>query len=348
MPRPRLVLCALPAAMVLLGTEAARADDQACPPLVIEASSSIGVRWPELVPSARAALSQRENIDRCARVRLLSAKDAIGVEVALTDGRVALRSVAGPEDVVPTLEALLLLPGHEEHSTAAREDAPPEAPAPESSASSAPEPRPARDRRVSVNGRPRAAKEDVAASPQPQNAVRVELSAATGARFGDGQASLGLGLLSFLELSGWLVGFEGRIDRYHLLEVTRPVSSSLASPPPESVSGALELGVLVGRRVPLGSLAFDVVLGPAAALQGTSTVQTQAGADSSQQSSSSTVPRLLVMSRLTWGSHAIFRGFIGIDGEAGAARSSGAEMPSAPRLPRWTLGLALGATVGSP
>ncbi len=346
MSRPQMVLPALLAAAVVVSAESARADDATCPPLVIEAAGTIGARWPELVPSARAALSQRENIDRCAHVRLVSGKDAISVEVALADGRVALRAVAGPEDVVPTLEALLLLPGHDERSMPARKDAAVETPEPERAASTATPP--PRAPRVTVNSRPLPAKADVAPGPRQNNAVRVELSAATGARVGDGQAGLGIGLLSFLELSGWLVGFEGRLDRYQLLGVTRAVSSPVTEPPPEDVSGALELGVLLGRRIPVGSLAFDVVLGPAAALQGTSTVETQSGAAPSRRSSSSTVPRLLVMSRLTWASHSILRGFVGIDGEAGPARAAGADMPSAPRLPRWTVGLALGATVGSP
>src|SRR5690349_5982710 len=116
MSLPATVLRVLTVALVLLEAESARAAERACPRLVIEAASSVGARWPELVPAARAQLEQRENLDRCARVTLVAEKDAIDVEVTLADGRVARRSVSAPEDVVPTLEALLLIPGRDARS----------------------------------------------------------------------------------------------------------------------------------------------------------------------------------------------------------------------------------------
>ena len=43
------------------------------------------------------------------------------------------------------------------------------------------------------------------------------------------------------------------------------------------------------------------------------------------------------------------RTFVGVDGEFGQRRAPGAELPlDAPRLPRWTVGITLGATVGTP
>jgi hypothetical protein len=177
--------------------------------------------------------------------------------------------------------------------------------------------------------------------------LRVELSVATGARVGDGQTSLGLGALSFLDLSGWLVGFEGRFDRYQKVGDQKSATPNDAQGPPDGASAALELAVLGGRRVRLGSVALDFLVGPAAALQGTSTSQVQTQAGTRTQSSSSTVPRLLAAFRLNLAASATLHPFVGLDGELGPARAGDDAPPGAPRLPIWTLGLALGATVGT-
>ena len=160
-----------------------------------------------------------------------------------------------------------------------------------------------------------------APSPGSSTHLGIELSALAGARIGDGQTSVGLGAVSFLDVSGWLVGFEGRVDRYRRV-------------PDDHSGGALELALLGGRRFRFQNLSLDVVVGPAAALQGTTTF-------------SSTVTRLLLASRLNFPAHSSWRTFVGLDGEVGPTRAGDADLPGAPRLPLWTLGLALGATVGT-
>jgi hypothetical protein len=66
-------------------------------------------------------------------------------------------------------------------------------------------------------------------------------------------------------------------------------------------------------------------------------------------STSSTAPRLLLGARVSFGVLSTLHTFVGIDGELGPARAGdGENVPGAPRLPVWTLGLALGATVGTP
>ena len=175
--------------------------------------------------------------------------------------------------------------------------------------------------------------------------IRADLASSfpviTGARIGDGQASVGFGVLSFLDIADWLVGFEGRADRYQML------TGEFSGP-------ALELAALVGRRFRFQTLALDLTAGPAAALQGTATYQTMTATKSYQtmsvtKSSSSVAPRLLLGARLTFNSLSTLRTFVGVDGELGPARAPGAEVdvPDAPRLPLWTLGLALGASVGT-
>jgi hypothetical protein len=182
--------------------------------------------------------------------------------------------------------------------------------------------------------------------------LRIELSVATGARIGDGQTSIGIGALSFLELSGWLVGFDGRLDRYQRLATSNDTQG------PGRVSSALELALLGGRRVRLNGLAFDFLLGPAAALGSATTsqsavaaampsAQTQMPGATVTHSSPSTVPRLLLACRLNFAALSTLRTFVSLEGEFGPARADGNDLPSAPRLPVWTLGLALGATVGT-
>ncbi|HEY8087048.1 MAG TPA: hypothetical protein VIF09_04365, partial [Polyangiaceae bacterium] len=166
--------------------------------------------------------------------------------------------------------------------------------------------------------------------------LRIELSAITDARIGDGQRSLGLGATSFLDVAGWLVGFEGRADRYWQLEGGRD-------------SASLELAVLGGRRFRFGDMSLDLSAGPAVALRGTAsaTVVTPTGATTSQ-SNEGPVPRFHLGARLHFAAHSTVRPFVGIDGDFGPPRPLGVEPTFyAPDLPVWTAGLALGATVGT-
>jgi hypothetical protein len=60
-----------------------------------------------------------------------------------------------------------------------------------------------------------------------------------------------------------------------------------------------------------------------------------------------TVPRALLGAHLIFGARSSFRTFIGVDGEFGPANAPGDNPSSESRLPVWTVGLALGATVGT-
>ena len=174
--------------------------------------------------------------------------------------------------------------------------------------------------------------------PSSPDGLRVELSVGTGARIGDGQTSVGLGAFSFLDFEGWLAGFEGRLDRYQKIGGG-------------SDAAALELAALGGRRLRLQTVSLDFHAGPAVVLQGTATNVTQNEPDgpSVSESSSSTVVRLLCGARLNFAARSTRRTFVGVAGEFGPERAPGADLPrDAPRLPLWTLGLAVGATVGTP
>jgi hypothetical protein len=323
---------------VLAGTfamfcaRAAFAGDPSCTAMAIEADTAVRTRWPGLLDHVREALGGRDDVDPCSTVALTLRDGAIGVEVALPDGRSARRSVPRSEDVVPTLEALLIVP--EASRAPAGSSTPPASPA--SAPSTASETRPPDARPSRTASTPVPPREASAFMPlQRPSHLRIELSAATGVRVGDGQAGVGIGVLSFLDLSGWLLGFSGRLDRYRVLAGA-------------DSSGALELALLGGRRVWFRTMALDLAAGPAVALGGTTTYSSQSNGNDVSASATNTVPRLLLEVRLAFSALSTVHPFVGLDGDFGPARSPDAGQLNAPRLPVWTLGLALGATVGTP
>src|SRR5262245_6656917 len=92
----------------MAGTRSASAADHACAELAIEADHGLRASWPQAIQELRGALLERDDIDACARVRLVRRHAAFDVEVVLPDGRSATRTVTAREDVLPTLHALLV------------------------------------------------------------------------------------------------------------------------------------------------------------------------------------------------------------------------------------------------
>src|SRR3954469_4221340 len=100
-------------AVLALGPRPTRAAERGCPAIAIEPDSAFRARFPDLLGRIQSELAARADIDACAHVALRCAHDAdIDVSVTLPDGRSASRSVARREDVMPTLQALLLVPDH--------------------------------------------------------------------------------------------------------------------------------------------------------------------------------------------------------------------------------------------
>lgn len=336
---PRLVsLCGL---LWAITPRAALAADRACAALAIESDAALRERWPDLIPRIRDDLRARDDLDACAHVSLsLRADAAIGVTVALPDGRSASRTVQRLDDVSPTLQALLLVP----------EPAQAESPEPARAESV-----PSGTRTLTKGSRrtrtpartpaqPTAEGREVldSVSTDSGTGLGIELSVVTGARIGDGQASFGLGALSFLDFSGWLLGFGGRADAY------RPLSGGPSD-------AALELGVLLGKRLRFPTVTLDVVAGPGVAIKGEMSgrevlaveMPAERPAEPPPESSSGPVPRLLAGARLGFSPDSILRTFVGIEAAFGPARAEGSPSPDSPSLPNWTLGLALGATLGT-
>lgn len=319
---------ALVAIHCLLGECAALAADRSCSPMVIVVDAPARARWPDLPFRMHEIFDSRKDIDACASVQLRLKDAVIAVEVVLPDGRVASRSASRREDLVPVLESLLIVPQHDPAGTSEPEPAP-AAPTPDRTA---PTPPPsvvpdAGGSRVHERGEPGGS------APDAPGRLRAELSVEAEARTGDGQHGVGLGVLSFLEVAPWLAGFAGRVDRYE------------AGPSPPMI--ALELGVLGGRRFRFGMFALDVLAGAALAVQ-RSTMVTEVGPmqPPTSRTTSHAAPRALFGSWLHFSPRSTLSPFVGIDGDVGFSRAE--TSTDDPELPTFTVGLAVGATVGTP
>jgi len=329
----------------ILAARPALAADRSCPSLAVEIDANARARWPELLERVRDALGARGDVDTCAHVRLSVLDASITVAVVLPDGRSAARTVSRPVDVVPTLEALLLVPERQAPASLEVATTPtPEAPT-QGKLPRGPRALPAFESVGTRVGGPPASDRDVSRAPAGvPSRLRVELSVAAGARVGDGQTSVGVGALSFLDIAGWLGGFEGRFDRYR----TTPGPEDRA---PRDAP-ALELAILAGRRLRFGTLALDLIGGPGLALRGgTSTSVMEVSGMTGQpmilkSGTSQNSPRLLLGARLNLGAGAVFHTFVGVDGDFGPVPAAD-PMSDVPRLPAWTVGLSAGATVGT-
>jgi hypothetical protein len=330
-PMAALVL----AGVVCAGPPSSFAAELGCPAAPVEMERLVTARWPDLPARLSDALEGRSDIDGCARIAIrldtrAIAPTAIVVEVVLRDGRSAWRSVSRAEDVIPTLEALLLLP--EAHPTSPHAEA-------VAAVAGTDHVHPLDSRRGSATVE-LAAAEPVAPVRQPGR-FRIELSLVAGARMGDGQTGVGLGVLTFFDVRGWLLGFEGAGHHYRGAEgVSAPV--------------VLELAVLVGRRFRLSTTALDLTAGPAVALNevgGSVAVQADGmSAGSAPPERGGLHARLVCGTRLSFRSGSLVRPFVGVDGEL-ALESSPATTSSSPGeagLPAWTAGVVVGVTVGTP
>jgi hypothetical protein len=331
--RAQTILPGLTAILGMLSTPSLVAAKPTCLSVAVEADPVVRGRWPELTTDLREALDGRSDLDACALIQVKSVEGSIAVEVSLPDGRSASRHVKHREDVVPTIEALLLLPRASEPAI----ESPVEAPAP-----------PAARPTLVVDARQVAspAIEAQSSTPPPgapPSRLRIELSITLSAHVGDGQKAAGVGAMSLLDIAGWLVGFDGRADRY---------DGTGSAPAP---MGALEIGVLGGRRFRSRDLAFDLVAGPALALRGGSgstvaPVQSGSMMNTVMQSSSreALVPRLRLGGRLTFRARSVVRTFLGVDGEVGDVGPIGpGPLGETHGLPAWTVGLAVGVAVGT-
>jgi hypothetical protein len=313
----------------------ALAAERDCAGMIVRTDAGIRGHWPDSIDRIESELSGRADIDPCVHVDLrIEGNAVVTVSVTLPDGRTASRAVTERDDLIPTLQGLLLLP------------VPVPDPSPPAPAAALP-PDPASPHRTAFIAETRRTERDELPVTTAARSLGVEISLITGARMGDGQLGIGAGALSFIELNAWLLGFEGRADSYR----------ALAGGDAETV---LELAVLAGRRFDLGSVALDLSAGPGVAIKGVSSSKDEIQHVNERTETPTEIPppvpasdarsapvaRLLLGARLGFGPRSFFRTFVGIDGEVGPALASSDS--SAARLPRYSVGVSLGATIGSP
>jgi hypothetical protein len=318
----------------IAGTSPPSAAEPACEPVAVETGAGLNARWPDLQERIRQALDGRDDVDVCAHITLRLEQSAIVVEVVLPDGRSAFRSVSRREDVVPTLEALLLLPrerARAEHSRASRPV----------SAVVAVDRTPASAAAASVLVSERAA--PPTSEPELARRVRIELSVISGARVGDGQLGASLGVLTSVDIAGWLVGFAGTANHY------APVTGGPSA-------DALQLAASAGRRFRFGDTSLDLTAGPALATHGFGSSFTARAGDGEVPAAGTPPPprvsdqpsvRIHGGARVSFRARAFLRPFAGL--EADFALTQPIDLPpEEPRLPTWTAGLVVGATMGTP
>jgi hypothetical protein len=322
---------------VLLATFLVRpapAAEPGCAAVTVDADSDVIERYPELVERIRSDLASRPDVDACARVALHAGPaHTIYVSVTLADGRSATRPAERHEDVLPTLQALLIIPN------------PPPALETPLSHKAAVGPLPAIRSFASGPLQQRAI--DRASPLTPNVAPRTlgfELSLVGGPRMGEGQLGLGLGALSFLEVHGWLIGFQSRVDRYQ----------TLLDGDPEM---GLELAALAGRRLHFRHFALDLNAGPAVAMKGlalgSGDVAVADGEAARQpppfpeDPSTGPVPRLLLNVRAGFSPRSALRSFAGVEASIGPASAEESIRPKQSHFPVFILGLVVGGTVGT-
>ncbi len=315
------------------------AAEPTCGGLRLAVETELDRRFPGLADSVRAAFSARDDMEGCPRVELAFSQQEIQLRVALADGRFAERSLARPEDVVPTLQALVIVPERTEPAepTRARD---------ELDSVSKPRQKPARRRaarpvRRAPTPDPSVADRGVLASgedSQEPSALRIELSAAVGAHSGDnGRASLNFGLQSLLDIHRFLAGFQVRLDQYH--------DSG------QDMGSAFEIAALTGRRFDFDVLALDVLLGPSLAFQASSNADVAVREGIAPPPMPPTPPEgdenatyAFLGVRSSFFHASTLRPFVAADA---SVRLDARDLSGVDVFPAWAVGVAVGATVGT-
>lgn len=342
----RFALARVPALAGILATfypSHAASAEVACAGLRLEVEGALERRFPDLAESVRAAFSARDDTDACPQVRLTFADPAIQLEVALADGRSTVRSLARPEDVVPTLQALVIVP---ERPEAANSSPPARAGTSKQVASERSRPAHRQARRpasgAAASGtNPTSDRGLVAAPPdafEPSD-VRIELSTFLGAHSGeDGRSSLNFGVSALLDVHRFLGGLQLRVDQYQGMA--------------QGQGNAFELAALLGRRFDLEIVGLDLLIGPSAAFQGSSgdsqdvsaTEMRSITVTNSATEADENAAYVCAAARGSLFPHSALRPFVAADA---ALRLDEHAAHVAPLFPEWALGVSIGVTVGT-
>jgi hypothetical protein len=202
----------------------AAAAERTCTVTVVPANAPEA--WRDAARNAQER-AWSEGVGDCGALTIALIHDRATVEFTTVDGRTTSRTIETPDDLGPLVDALLV--------TLPREDpAPsPATPAPHAEAPPPPETR-----------------ETPPLAPASAASTRLALRAAAGARFSSpgAFASPSFGIGAGCLLGAWEVSAFGVLDPMHaLLASARPTGFTMSR---------YAVGVAVGRRVPLGAVAF--------------------------------------------------------------------------------------------
>lgn len=275
-------------------------------------------RWSEALAHVCADVAAIRDRDPDAITRVVAKGDDVSIEVTLSDGRTARRSVQAPYALRGALEALLVLPP------------PPPMPAPAPPVA-APSPPPS-------DAREKTAPSAIESPPvSPASSRRTaELSVGTAGRVaGAGILSVAPTAEASLFVGDWMLGLSAR------WEVVQSATAPRAHDFERDSAGA---GLVVARRI--GARGFDLDLGLSPRL----VVETQSHEiDEEDENLSATDVRLGAFTRVTLGRGPI-RPFAMFDMEVSPARlRRNVRLASQlPALPAWSAGLSLGLSWTTP
>jgi hypothetical protein len=272
-------------------------------------------RWRDAITRSCAALSEMRDSDPTSRVRLVPAGDDLIVEVALEDGRSALRRVRDPGQLKSTLDALLTLPPARHTEPAA----PPPAIAQAPSANEPVGPNPQRPPPAA----PSSSGFEAGMSLGGRMAARTYLSIAPSA-------------YAEARLDQLLLGISVRWD---IVQVKNDVDLT------DFEMTTVGAGFTVARRFRLDFADVDLGVEPRLLVE-TQSFRTETGVEDAD---SKTDLRIAAFSRLAFG-HTPLRPFVVLDAELSPGRITrdirvGPELPV---LPSWSAGLGIGLAWSQP
>ncbi len=300
----------------VLGASARAKAETPCPVELVPASAPSA--WVQAALDAERRLA-RAPLSECASVELaVSAKGGALLTFSTKDGRRAVRGLRSPDELLPSLEALLvtLLGGVEPTvpAPAPSPPAPPLRPAPPSPPAALPAPE------------------------RPGQGTRFVLGGSAGARLALAGAYMApaLVLRPGVRVGRWELGGSVEWDpAYAYLPGGAPAGFSL---------GSFQAGFTVGRREPVGSIELGYGLGLAVA-----SVRERAdpGADGKERSLDAGQPRASVYTRVAGPRAATVRPALelGADVVLGSIARQGSDKRDLPDLPRWGLLFTVGAEV---
>jgi hypothetical protein len=300
---------------ILFLSTIASAEEPVCEDPRVRIEGRPDERWLEAIARACAGLEAMPDSDPTSRVRLVPAGRDLIVEVALEDGRSALRRVRDPASLMTTLDALLTLPPSPRLAEPA---APPAAPPP-----------PANEH-LDVE-RPQL---PAAASPR----IGFEVGAAVGGRIAGAQNYLSVapGGFAAIRVDDWFLGIHARWDI-----IQRKSDVHVRDFEMDTVGA----GVSIARRFRSDVAVIDVGIAPRLLVE-TQSFLTESGIEDAD---AQTDLRVGAFTRVSLG-HAQLRPFVGLDAELSPARLRrdirvGPELPV---LPSWSAGFDVGVAWGQP